>query len=98
VRLAVVQVQVQRAVRGEQLARALQPRHEERDVVLEGVVVAEPAAAALGAGVERRVEVGHVEGRVGQRPHRLEVVALDQQVVVEGERIAGGVNAHRAAA
>ena len=46
-RLAVVQVQVQRAVRREQLAHAPQARLEKGRVVLEGVVVAERAAAAL---------------------------------------------------
>ena len=94
-RLAVVEVQVQRAVRRQQLAHALQARREEPGVVGERVRVGQIAAALHAAGVERRVEVGHVERAVGQRRHRGEVVAGDQQVVVESGGRAGPQDAHR---
>ena len=66
VRLAVVDVEVQRPVRGQQLARARQPRLQERQVVGERVVVAErlqqPRPVAPAA------EADTVAGAVGRPP------------------------------
>ena len=76
-----VEVDVERPVTGEQLARALQARAQEAEVVGVAVVVGERAAALGAAGVERRVDVDQVEGAVGQPPEDLGVVGLDDEVV-----------------
>ena len=109
VALARVEVDVERAVLGEQAAGVAQARGEEADVVLERVGVGQRAdllravappleagaiplvvghdaqrpAALLVPGVERRVDVDDVERAVGQAWEDVEVVAVDEQVVVE---------------
>ena len=109
VALARVEVDVERAVLGEQAPGVAQARCEEADVVLEGVGIgqrphllravappreagaiarlvghrAQRPAALIVPGVERRVDVDDVEGAVGQAREDVEVVAVDEQVVVQ---------------
>ncbi len=114
--LTEVEVDVERAMRGEHPARLPQARDEEAEVVRVRMVIgeatellgairapAEAHAGALGirrraqrpahagpAGVERRVEVDEVERACRQIRRHREVVAVDDEVVVEDEGVRGG--------
>ncbi len=120
-RLAVIDVEVEGAVGGEQVSGLSQARLEEAQVVREIVLVAQapqqlgpvtppleadPVAIRIGYGAERapglsparvegRVHVNEVEAALRETGQRQGVIAGDQEIVVEHDRFARGMDAHR---